>query len=208
VYFVSDVLAGSKKFYSKIEIFCYAIILSARKLWHYFEAHTIKVLTNQPLNDFKKHSAIKSQVLVDFVAEWMVSGSAADSEVPETPWVVYCNGAWSTIGARAVAILISPLGIKLRYAARMQFNSEVDKCTNNIAEYEAILLGLCKLRAIGILRCILHTDSKVVASQIEKECISRDPTLERYLGMARRMENYFKGFTVEYIERNKFFEAN
>jgi rhodanese-related sulfurtransferase len=150
VYFVSDVLAGSKKFYSKIEIFCYAVILSARKLWHYFEAHTIKVLTNQPLNDFKKRSAIKSQVLVDFVAEWMVPGSAADSEVPETPWVVYCNGAWSAIGARAVAILISPLGIKLRYAARMQFNSEVDKCTNNIAEYEAILLGLCKLRAIGI----------------------------------------------------------
>jgi hypothetical protein len=25
--------------------------MSARKLQHYFEAHTIKVLTNQPLND-------------------------------------------------------------------------------------------------------------------------------------------------------------
>jgi hypothetical protein len=25
---------------------CYAIIMSARKLRHYFEAHTIKVLTN------------------------------------------------------------------------------------------------------------------------------------------------------------------
>jgi hypothetical protein len=25
--------------------------MSARKLRHYFEAHTIKVLTNQPLND-------------------------------------------------------------------------------------------------------------------------------------------------------------
>jgi ribonuclease HI len=63
-----------------------------RKLWHYFEAHTIKVLTNQPLNkifgnrdssdriskwamelseyviDFEKHSAIKSQILADFIA--------------------------------------------------------------------------------------------------------------------------------------------
>jgi hypothetical protein len=40
----------------------------------------------------------------------------------------------------------------------------------------------------------------VVAKQIKKECIEREPTLERYLALVRRMENYFKGFTVEYIE--------
>jgi hypothetical protein len=37
----------------------------------------------------------------------------------------------------------------------------------------------------------------VVAGQIEKECIIREPTLERYLGLVRRMENYFKGFIEE-----------
>jgi hypothetical protein len=50
--------------------------------------------------DFEKHSAIKSQVLVDFVAEWMEPSSVIEGEVPETPWVVYCdslggNGGWS-----------------------------------------------------------------------------------------------------------------
>jgi predicted regulator of amino acid metabolism with ACT domain len=93
VYFVSEVPTGSKKFYSEMEIFCYAVIMSAQKLRHYFKVHTIKVLTNQPLNDifgnrdnsrriskwamelsehvvnFEKHSAIKSQILADFVAE-------------------------------------------------------------------------------------------------------------------------------------------
>jgi ribonuclease HI len=109
---------------------------------------------------------------------------------------------WSlgATGAGAAVVHFSPLGIKLRYAARMQFNNESDKCTNNIAEYQAILLGLHKLRAIGVQKCILHTDFKVVASQIEKECIAREPTLKRYLGLVRKMENYFKGFTVEYIE--------
>jgi hypothetical protein len=90
----------------------------------------------------------------------------------------------------------------------MQFNNESDKCTNNIAEYQAILLGLHKLRAIGVQKCILHTDFKVVANQIEKECIAREPTLKRYLGLVRKMENYFKGFTVEYIEWNKNCEAD
>jgi hypothetical protein len=76
-----------------MENFCYAVIMSARKLRHYFKVHTIKVLTNQLLIDifgnrdnsrriskwamelsehvvdFEKHSAIKSQILADFVAE-------------------------------------------------------------------------------------------------------------------------------------------
>jgi hypothetical protein len=33
--------------------------------------------------------------------------------------------------------------------------------------------------------------------------MARDETLERYLPAVRRMENLFKGFTVEHIERTK-----
>jgi hypothetical protein len=125
--------------------------------------------------DFEKHSAIKSQVLADFVAECMEPCSAIEGKVPKTPWVVYCDGAWRAIGARAAAVLFSPLEIKLRYAARMKFNNESDKCTNNIAEYKAILLGLRKLRVIGVQKCILRTDSKVVARQIEKSALPGNP---------------------------------
>jgi ribonuclease HI len=85
----------------------------------------------------------------------------------------------------------------------LQFNNEADKCTNNIAEYEAILLGLRKLRAIDVQRCILQADSKVVVGQIEKECIAMEPTLKKYLLLVRRMENFFKGFIVEYITETK-----
>jgi hypothetical protein len=121
-----------------MEKICYAVVMSACKHRHYFEAHTIKVLTNQPLNDifgnrdssrrigkwamelsehvvdFEKHSAIKSQILADFVAEWIEPGSAIEGAVPESPWLVCCDGAWGAIGARAAAILTSPSGIKLR----------------------------------------------------------------------------------------------
>jgi hypothetical protein len=82
-----------------MEKICYAVIMSARKLHHYFEAHKIKVLTNQPLNDifsnrdsfgqiskwvmklseyvvdFEKRSAIKYQILANFVAEWTETSS-------------------------------------------------------------------------------------------------------------------------------------
>jgi hypothetical protein len=69
-----------------------------------------------------------------------------------------------------------------------------------------IATGCCTVSATrGLPRT---TNSKVVAGQIEKECHAREPTLERYLGLVRILENYFKGFTVEYVERNKIFEAD
>jgi ribonuclease HI len=118
-------------------------------------------------------------MLEDFVAEWTEPQSQTDI-AQESPWLVYHDGAWGSIGAGATSILISPSGIKLRYVARLQFASETDKCTNNIVEYEAILLGLRKMRAIGVQICVLHIDSQVVSGRIEKECIATEPTRERY----------------------------
>jgi ribonuclease HI len=83
----------------------------------------------------------------------------------------------------------------------LQFKAETEKCSNNIAKYEAVLLGLRKLRAVGVQHCTLKTYSKVIASKIEKECITRDKTLERYLHTVRRMETFFKGFVVEHRSR-------
>jgi ribonuclease HI len=150
--------------------------------------------------NFEKRSAIKSQTVADFVAEWTNLESRNEGIIPESPWLIYCDRAWGSARARAAAVFISPSGIKLRYASRLQFTNEVDKCTNNIAEYEVVLLGLRKLRVIGVQRCVLRTYLKVVSSQIEKECITREQTLKKYLALVRRMKNHLKGFTVEYIE--------
>jgi hypothetical protein len=52
VYFASEALSGSKIFYSELEKIAYAVIMATRKLRHYFEGQRIRVITNQPLNDF------------------------------------------------------------------------------------------------------------------------------------------------------------
>jgi ribonuclease HI len=87
---------------------------------------------------------------------------------PKSPWLIYCDRAWGNFRVGAATVLISPSGIKLRYAARLQFTNKADKCTNNITEYESILLGLQKLRAIGIQACVLYIDLKVVSGEVEK----------------------------------------
>lgn len=94
IYFVSEALAGSKLFYSELEKIAYTVIMSTRKLHHYFEAHRVVIVTNQPLYDlfnnreassrnsmwateltkfyvdFEKRSAMKSQALAYFITDW------------------------------------------------------------------------------------------------------------------------------------------
>jgi ribonuclease HI len=111
---------------------------------------------------------------------------------------VFCDGSWGTFGEGATAILISPSKIRTCYAARLEFN-----CTNNIAEYKTLLLGLRKLKAMGIRRAILKSDSQVITGYINKSSKARDPKLEKYLDTIRRMEASFEGFSVKNIPRGE-----
>jgi ribonuclease HI len=106
-------------------------------------------------------------------------------------------------GAGAATIITSPTGVKYRYATRLSFALEPDRCTNNIAQYEAIILGLHKLQALDVTTCIIRTDSKVVAGQVEKEYSAKDPALMQYLTAVRSLEKQFKGFTLQHVDRAK-----
>jgi hypothetical protein len=62
IYFISETLVGSKKYYSEVEKICYVVVMSARKLQHYFEAHRVRVLTNQTLNDIFRNCDSSSRI--------------------------------------------------------------------------------------------------------------------------------------------------
>jgi ribonuclease HI len=82
---------------------------------------------------------------------------------------VFSDGSWGAFGAGAATILISPSKIRTCYAARLEFN-----CTNNIAEYKALLLGLRKLKAMEIRRTILKSDSQIITGNVDKSSKARD----------------------------------
>jgi ribonuclease HI len=194
--------------------------MASKKLRHYFQSYHIIVPSSQSLKDiirnreptgrvgkwaaelneftidFVNRSSIQSQVLVDFIIDWT---PGAHEEVHPTnieAWTVFCDGSWGTFGGGATAILISPSKVKTCYAARLELN-----CTNNIAEYEVVLLGLQKPKAMGIRRAILKSDSQVITGQVHKSSEARDSKLEKYLDTIRRMEASFEGFSVKNIPR-------
>jgi ribonuclease HI len=196
--------------------------MASRKLRHYFKAYHIIVPSSQPLKDimrnreaikrvgkwaaelnefaidFVHRSSIQSQALVDFIADWAPGAKDEDKTTDAEAWTVFCDGSWGTLDAGAAIVLISPLKIKTCYAARLDFT-----CTNNIAEYEALLLGLRKLKAMGIRRAILKSDPQVISGHIDKISKARDPKLEKYLDAVQRMEASFEGFSVKNIPRGE-----
>jgi hypothetical protein len=54
-----------------------------------------------------------------------------------------------------------------------------------------------------VTTCIVKTDSKVAAGQIEKDYSTKELVLMQYLSVVRSLEKQFKGFTLQHIERNK-----
>jgi hypothetical protein len=200
VYYVSEVLRTSKCNMTELEKIAYTVVMASRKLRHYFKAFKVRVTSDRGLGElfknpeasvriakwaaelsgyhitFEPRTAIKSQVLADFIVDWTGPITQPNTHA-EKVWTIHCDDAWCHAGASAAAVITSPTGVKHRYAARLSFALESDRCTNNVAEYEAVILGLHKLRALGVTTCIIKTDSKVVASQVEKDYAAKDPIL-------------------------------
>jgi ribonuclease HI len=158
--------------------------------------------------DFGKRSAIKSQVLADFIVDWTSPSSVTADEELVPIWEIRCDGAWGRKGAGIAAIVTSPTGIKLRYSTRLDYKDPSDRCTNNTTEYEALLLGLRKVRALGASNFLVKCDAKVIKDHVEKESEAKEPELVKYLEEVRKMERHFRGFTVEHLPRKNNGEAD
>jgi hypothetical protein len=76
-------------------------------------------------------------------------------------------------------------------------------CTNNAAEYEALLHGLRMAKDMYLSRVRCLGDSDLVAQQVSGKWDSKDPLMEAYHRAVDNIAGHFKGCQVDHLDRRK-----
>jgi ribonuclease HI len=174
------------------------LIISMLMTKHYFDVHPITVVSKYLLGEviqnpeaegriakwalelmgqnitYAPRSAIKSQVLTNFVAEWTEIQTPPASIEHET-WTMYFNSSVMKEGAGVGLVFISPLGVRMEYMVRLHFPA-----SNNTAEYEALINDLQIAVDLEIKRLEIRGDSELVVDQVMKDKNSVDPKMALY----------------------------
>jgi hypothetical protein len=142
----------------QVKKMAFTLTITSRKLRPYFQAHTIKFLTEYPLKkvlkkldlsgqlinwanelskfdiEFISWNAIQGQTLANFVAEFT---SILEEPPGDNLRVIHVDGS-STKKNGSIGVVLKTLsGEQLCISIRLEF-----RVTNNKAEYEAVIAGL------------------------------------------------------------------
>ena len=159
-----------------MEKLTFALVTVAYKLKSYFQAHTVIVLTDMPLRramrnpkaaermtlqaielsefdiQYQPHSAIKGQVVTDFIVQFTNEESQEVKQYPQQS--VHIDGLSNQQAEGAGILLCSPEGDKIECMVHLDFPT-----TNNEAEYEAMVAGLDIAKVVRAASMVIHCNS-------------------------------------------------
>ncbi|XP_050907897.1 uncharacterized protein LOC127121453, partial [Lathyrus oleraceus] len=115
---------------------------------------------------------------------------------PGSRWTMVFDGAVNQYGNGIGAVIITPQGSHIPFTARLTF-----KCTNNMAEYEACIMGLEECIDLRIKYLDVYGDSALVVNQIKGEWETNQPGLIPYRDYARRISTFFTEVEFYHIPR-------
>ncbi|GJX16804.1 reverse transcriptase domain-containing protein [Tanacetum coccineum] len=176
---------------------------------------------------YASRSAIKGQVLTDFLEDTMTEDSptqektngpddtlaeresmeeqeATVTRAPENLkaeadiWKLYTDGASNEHGSGAGLILIDPEGAEYSYALRLNFAN-----SNNDAEYKALLAGLRIATKMKVEKMHAFIDSKLVANQVEGSYEAKSEKTKKYKEKTLEIIRSFNNFWISHKPREE-----
>ncbi|GJW88903.1 reverse transcriptase domain-containing protein [Tanacetum coccineum] len=226
IYFVSRALRGPEINYTPMEKLVLALVSASKRLKRYFQAHTVIVITDQPIKQmlsnsevtgrllkwsfeleehdiqYRPRTSVKGQILADFIVE-RPEDNLEDTlmegaeELPD-PWTLFTDGSSCADGSGAGLILTNPEGMEFTYALRFRFDA-----TNNEAEYEALIAGLKIAEQMGVENLQANVDSRLVANQVNGTYVAKETDMIRYLEKVKMLTSSFKAFSIKQVPRSE-----
>ena len=232
LYYLSRTLVGAEQNYPPIEKVCLALIFAVTKLRHYLLSHPVTLVSKaDPLRyilpkpvlsgrlakwstilsefeiNFVPQKAIKGQALTDFLAENPIPDDMElreglpDEEVftvDTSSWQLYFDGATRNSGAGAGIVFVTPSGGLIPYSFHI-----LAICTNNVAEYEALVIGLEVALEMKIQSLEVFGDSLLVIKQMRGEFAVKHENLIPYYEKAKGLLDQFQDIALNHIPRSK-----
>ena len=223
-------MSGVETRYLPLEKSALALFITTKKLPHYFQAHTMIVLTSLPLKAlfrssnfsgriskwgahlgaydvrYKPRTSIKGQVLADFIAEFASENSELPTieEHPKKVERTQEKDGWTLYVDGAANSKGSGLGIVLISPEGELLEQAVRlgfEASNNEAEYEALLHGLRATKRLGADSLTIHCDSQLIVNQLKGEYMAKNKRMVAYRDLAKSLLKDFREYNVERVGR-------
>ncbi len=113
-------------------------------------------------------------------------------------WRLFCDGAsrGNPGPAGAGAVLSNPLG-----EVETQLARYLGETTNNVAEYQALILGLQEAVRLGVKKLQVFADSELLVRQLNGQYRVKSPHLLPLWRLAKNELQNFEAYTISHIPR-------
>ncbi|XP_009601708.2 uncharacterized protein [Nicotiana tomentosiformis] len=219
--------------YSPIEKLCLALVFSIQMLKHYFQAYVVRlvskansikfVMSKPVLSDrqarwylqfqqfeilYIPQKAIKGQALADFLADhpipddWELIDELPDKDAMvvkvQPPWKMYFDGSAHREGAGAGVVFVTSQGEVQPYSFTL-----TQICSNNVAEYQALILGLEMAVDMKQLQLQVYSDSQLVVNQLLGSYEVKKPELRPYHNYAKKLMGWIGDVIIQHVLRKE-----
>ena len=131
--------------------------------------------------EYHPKTAIKAQVLADFIAEFTFMNEENPNHEAEW-WTIQTDGSSAQRRGGVRVVITTPDEELLKYGVRLKFPT-----TNNEAKYEGILTGLRLRKVLGVKHLLVQNDSKLVIGQIKGEYEAKEERMQKYLKLTKNL---------------------
>ncbi|XP_015170845.1 uncharacterized protein [Solanum tuberosum] len=233
LYYLSRKMTPNELNYSLIEKLCLALVFLIQKMKHYFQAHVVRLISRANPIKFVMSKPVLSDRLARWYLQFQqfeivyipqkscertsIGGFLADhpisddweltDELPDEdamlievlpPWKIHFDGDAHRGGAGAGVVFITSQKEILPFSFTLK-----QCCSNNVAEYQALILGLEMAVDMKQLNLQVFGDSQLVINQLLGSSGVKKPELRPYHDYAQKLIGWLGDVTLQHVRRTE-----
>ncbi|XP_049371138.1 uncharacterized protein LOC125836102 [Solanum verrucosum] len=217
LYYLSRTMTPNELNYLPFEKLCLALVFSIQKMKHYFQAHVVRLISRANPIKFVMSKPVLSDRLArccegtnisgflgrpSDTRDWELTDDLPDKDAMsieiQPPWKMFFDGAAHRGGASAGVVFITSQEEILPFSFTLK-----QCCSNNVAGYQALILGLEMAVDMKQLHLQVFGDSQLVINQLLGNYEVKKPELRPCHDYAQKLIGWLGDVTLQHVRRTE-----